>query len=53
MTFLDARKVTKNFGGLVAVGSVDFVMERGMMRGLKRRAEQPVEAAAREPIAVG
>ena len=34
MTFLDASKVTKNFGGLVAVGSVDFVMERGMIAGL-------------------
>jgi branched-chain amino acid transport system ATP-binding protein len=34
VTFLDARKVTKNFGGLVAVGNVDFVMERGMIAGL-------------------
>lgn len=30
-----------------------FVMERGMMRGLKRRAERPVEATAREPVPVG
>ena len=34
MTFLDASKVTKTFGGLVAVGNVDFVMERGMIAGL-------------------
>ncbi len=34
MTFLEARNVIKNFGGLVAVGNVDFVMERGMIAGL-------------------
>ncbi len=34
MTFLDARTVTKNFGGLIAVSNVDFVMERGMIAGL-------------------
>ena len=34
MTFLEARKVTKTFGGLTAVGNVDFVMEKGMIAGL-------------------
>jgi branched-chain amino acid transport system ATP-binding protein len=34
VTFLDARKVTKSFGGLIAVSNVDFVMERGMIAGL-------------------
>ncbi len=34
MTFLDARNVTKSFGGLIAVSNVDFVMERGMIAGL-------------------
>ncbi len=34
MAFLEARKVTKVFGGLTAVSSVDFVMERGMIAGL-------------------
>jgi branched-chain amino acid transport system ATP-binding protein len=34
VTFLDARNVTKSFGGLIAVSNVDFVMERGMIAGL-------------------
>ena len=34
MSFLDAHKVTKVFGGLTAVNSVDFVMEQGMIAGL-------------------
>ncbi len=34
MSFLDARKVTKVFGGLTAVNSVDFEMEQGMIAGL-------------------
>lgn len=34
MTFFEARKVTKTFGGLTAVSSVDFTMEKGMIAGL-------------------
>jgi branched-chain amino acid transport system ATP-binding protein len=34
MALLDARKVTKRFGGLVAVDNVDFVIERGMIASL-------------------
>jgi branched-chain amino acid transport system ATP-binding protein len=34
VSFLEARKVTKAFGGLTAVSSVDFVMEQGMIAGL-------------------
>jgi branched-chain amino acid transport system ATP-binding protein len=34
VSFLEARKVTKVFGGLTAVNSVDFVMEQGMIAGL-------------------
>lgn len=34
MTLLDAQKVTKRFGGLVAVNEVDFALEEGKIRGL-------------------
>lgn len=34
MTLFEARKVTKIFGGLVAVNGVDFVIEKGMIAGL-------------------
>lgn len=34
MILLEARKVTKTFGGLVAVNEVDFAMEKGEIRGL-------------------
>jgi branched-chain amino acid transport system ATP-binding protein len=34
VSFLEARKVTKVFGGLTAVNSVDFVIEQGMIAGL-------------------
>lgn len=34
MALLDARQVTKRFGGLVAVDKVDFVIEEGMIASL-------------------
>jgi branched-chain amino acid transport system ATP-binding protein len=34
MALLDARSVTKRFGGLVAVDKVDFVIEQGMITSL-------------------
>ncbi len=34
MSLFEARKVTKNFGGLTAVNSVDFVIDEGMIAGL-------------------
>lgn len=34
MILFEARKVTKTFGGLVAVSNVDFVIEKGMIAGL-------------------
>jgi ABC-type branched-subunit amino acid transport system ATPase component len=34
MTLLEARKVTKRFGGLVAVNEVDLTLEPGEIRGL-------------------
>ena len=34
MNLFEARKVTKTFGGLVAVNNVDFVIETGMIAGL-------------------
>lgn len=34
MNLFEARKVTKAFGGLVAVSNVDFVIEKGMIAGL-------------------
>ncbi|HEX7587237.1 MAG TPA: ABC transporter ATP-binding protein [Anaerolineae bacterium] len=34
MALLDARQVTKRFGGLVAVDKVDFVIEEGMITSL-------------------
>lgn len=34
MALLDARQVTKRFGGLVAVDQVDFVIESGMIASL-------------------
>ncbi len=34
MNIFEATKVTKMFGGLTAVNSVDFVMEQGMIAGL-------------------
>ncbi len=34
MNLFEARKVTKAFGGLVAVNNVDFVIEKGMIAGL-------------------
>ncbi|MBI2757170.1 MAG: ABC transporter ATP-binding protein [Chloroflexi bacterium] len=34
MNLFEARKVTKMFGGLIAVSSVDFTIEKGMIAGL-------------------
>ncbi|MBI1792726.1 MAG: ABC transporter ATP-binding protein [Chloroflexi bacterium] len=34
MNLFEARKVTKMFGGLVAVNNVDFTLEKGMIAGL-------------------
>lgn len=34
MNLFEARKVTKQFGGLTAVNNVDFVIEKGMIAGL-------------------
>lgn len=34
MNLFEARKVTKTFGGLTAVNSVDFTLEKGMIAGL-------------------
>ncbi len=34
MSLLEARKVTKTFGGLTAVNNVDFTIEQGMIAGL-------------------
>lgn len=34
MALLDARQVTKRFGGLIAVDKVDFVIEQGMIASL-------------------
>ncbi|MBI3362970.1 MAG: ABC transporter ATP-binding protein [Chloroflexi bacterium] len=34
MALLEAKKVTQTFGGLTAVNSVDFVIEKGMIAGL-------------------
>lgn len=34
MNLFEARKVTKQFGGLTAVNNVDFVIEEGMIAGL-------------------
>ncbi|MBI3243470.1 MAG: ABC transporter ATP-binding protein [Chloroflexi bacterium] len=34
MALLEATKVTQTFGGLTAVNSVDFVIEKGMIAGL-------------------
>jgi len=34
VNLFEARKVTKTFGGLVAVNNVDFVIETGMIAGL-------------------
>ena len=34
MILFEASKVTKTFGGLVAVSNVDFVIEKGMIAGL-------------------
>ena len=34
MSFLEANKVTKVFGGLTAVHAVDFVIDQGMIAGL-------------------
>jgi branched-chain amino acid transport system ATP-binding protein len=34
VNLFEARKVTKAFGGLVAVSNVDFVLEKGMIAGL-------------------
>jgi len=34
VNLFEARKVTKTFGGLVAVNNVDFVIEKGMIAGL-------------------
>jgi len=34
VTLFEARKVTKIFGGLVAVHNVDFTLEKGMIAGL-------------------
>jgi branched-chain amino acid transport system ATP-binding protein len=34
VSFLEARQVTKTFGGLTAVSNVDFVIEKGMIAGL-------------------
>ncbi len=34
MNLFEAHKVTKAFGGLVAVNNVDFVIEKGMIAGL-------------------
>jgi branched-chain amino acid transport system ATP-binding protein len=34
VNIFEARKVTKSFGGLVAVNNVDFTLEQGMIAGL-------------------
>jgi len=34
MALLEAKRVTKRFGGLVAVNKVDFVLERGMIASI-------------------
>jgi len=34
MTFLETRKLTKNFGGLVAVNNVDFAIEKGKINAI-------------------
>jgi len=34
MVFFEAKKLTKRFGGLTAVGNVDFIVEKGMIAGL-------------------
>ncbi|MGI0028364.1 MAG: ATP-binding cassette domain-containing protein, partial [Nitrososphaera sp.] len=34
MTLLETKKITKRFGGLVAVNEVDFSIEQGEIRGL-------------------
>lgn len=34
MSIFEAHKVTKMFGGLVAVNNVDFILEKGMIAGL-------------------
>ena len=34
MSLFEARKVTKTFGGLTAVNSIDFTLEKGMIAGL-------------------
>ena len=34
MNLFEARKVTKTFGGLIAVNNVDFTLEKGMIAGL-------------------
>ena len=34
MEFFEARQITKRFGGLTAVGNVDFVVRKGMIAGL-------------------
>ncbi len=34
MTLLDAQKVTKRFGGLLALNEVDFALEQGKIHGL-------------------
>lgn len=34
MNLFEARKVTKTFGGLTAVNSIDFTLEKGMIAGL-------------------
>lgn len=34
MEFFEARHITKRFGGLTAVGNVDFVVQKGMIAGL-------------------
>ncbi|MEP6894157.1 MAG: ABC transporter ATP-binding protein [Chloroflexota bacterium] len=34
MSLLEARKVTKTFGGLTAVNGIDFTIEKGMIAGL-------------------
>ena len=34
MAVLESRKVTKSFGGLVAVGDLDLIVEQGMIASL-------------------